>query len=673
MGTLFVLAAACADAERHYTNLGAAGAGGTSAGSAATAGISAIGGSTAGGGMGATAGAPTTGGATTFGGAGGDGGITSTGGATAGVSPTTGGTGVAGGATAGVSPTTGGTGVAGGTSGGSGTAGGSTGGVTAGGGAAVGGSVTTGGAGTVGGATSGGSAPVGGSNTAGGNPTTGGVPAGGSSVGGTSVGGTSAGGAHTGGTLTGGTATGGAPTGGTPTGGAAAGGTATGGALTGGTDTGGRSCAVQVTEKLIDNARGSLTASVGSDPPTPCTPTCSLDVVCGSSITLNAQPDTSTGTGFVGWDISVGTCSGRATPCSFPANADINITGAFSPYNRAFVTSVTSNGNLGGLAGANTVCQKLADSVGLPNAKEYVAFLSTDKVNAIDQLGTTARGWLRTDNRPFADSQANIQKGILWNPLVLTEGAKPAKVGDEVFTGSNGDGTALPRNNCVNWTDGSTVYTQMAGAIGGGSGYWLNFNQSDCTQVSPIYCFGTAYSIPLDPPPPTKGRRIFATTSGFLPTSAGVAAADKLCVDEATKFGICSGSSRCPFMAVLAQTSSNAKARFNYQDTSTPVVRLDNVVVANTSTNLWLSNLTAPISLRSDGSYTAAGDIMFTGATTPSAAGTKAGTCTDWTDPAPLAAAAVVGAPMMGTYWFNVAVRGDCSLASPIYCLEDIP
>jgi len=55
-----------------------------------------------------------------------------------------------------------------------------------------------------------------------------------------------------------------------------------------------------------------------------------------------------------------------------------------------FVTSKgPGNGaNLGGLAGADAYCQKLAEAAGVTGPKTWRAYLSTDEINAKDRIGS---------------------------------------------------------------------------------------------------------------------------------------------------------------------------------------------------------------------------------------------------------------------------------------------
>src|SRR5262245_55485496 len=84
--------------------------------------------------------------------------------------------------------------------------------------------------------------------------------------------------------------------------------------------------------------------------------------------------------------------------------------GANAGANVGFVRSGLTDGGIGGLAQADAICAQRAIEGSLPGT--YVAYLSTTTVNAIDRLAG-ARGWVRPDGQPFADTTADIAAGIV--------------------------------------------------------------------------------------------------------------------------------------------------------------------------------------------------------------------------------------------------------------------
>ena len=133
-----------------------------------------------------------------------------------------------------------------------------------------------------------------------------------------------------------------------------------------------------------------------------------------------------------------------------------------------FVTSAGSGtgGNLGGLEGADRICQNLAQAAG-QGARTWRAYLSTqgpNAVNARDRIGPgpwfNARGARIAQNVEELHSSANRMAVF----TVLDErgnqipgsGFSPNR--HDILTGSQADGRAYPAGadmTCANWTSSS--------------------------------------------------------------------------------------------------------------------------------------------------------------------------------------------------------------------------
>jgi hypothetical protein len=129
-----------------------------------------------------------------------------------------------------------------------------------------------------------------------------------------------------------------------------------------------------------------------------------------------------------------------------------------------FITSAGSGmgGDLGGLAGADKICQMLAQAAGA-GGKPWRAYLSTQgpgAVNARDRIGQgpwrNAKGVVVAQDVAELHGQNNINK-----ETALTEKGEVVKGrGDspnmhDILTGSRPDGTAFPAGEdrtCGNWT-----------------------------------------------------------------------------------------------------------------------------------------------------------------------------------------------------------------------------
>jgi hypothetical protein len=162
-----------------------------------------------------------------------------------------------------------------------------------------------------------------------------------------------------------------------------------------------------------------------------------------------------------------------------------------------FVTSVGigNGGDLGGLAGADAHCQRLAAAVG-GGGKTWRAYLSTQArpsepaVSARDRIGQGP--WYNSKRLPIAESQAELHGDTielarlgsnLFKQSALTEkGELVNGVGDtpnvhDVLTGSQTDGRAFTDGadrTCNNWTSSGAGAAQVGHSdrIGNGNTSW---------------------------------------------------------------------------------------------------------------------------------------------------------------------------------------------------------
>jgi len=189
-----------------------------------------------------------------------------------------------------------------------------------------------------------------------------------------------------------------------------------------------------------------------------------------------------------------------------------------------FVTSegVGKGADLGGLAGADAHCQKLAESVGA-GKKTWHAYLSTQAadgqpaVNARDRIG--AGPWFNTRGAVVARDVAHLHGDTLdaarvgnnlTRTTVFTEKNEPVKgAGDkpnehDIITGSQPDGRAFADaadHTCKNYTSSAADGSAQLGHFdrtGGGNSSWNAAHPSrGCGQANLVatggagllYCF----------------------------------------------------------------------------------------------------------------------------------------------------------------------------------------
>ena len=184
-----------------------------------------------------------------------------------------------------------------------------------------------------------------------------------------------------------------------------------------------------------------------------------------------------------------------------------------------FVTSQTSaTGNLGGLAGADATCQRLAAAVG--STRTWRAYLSVARdpsnnnqpADARDRIGGgpgyNAAGALVANN--VAELHARSGDAALF---VDERGARingqwtgsPTPVQHDVLTGTNANGTLMAGFTCADWTSASASDVAQVGhsdgfgvaqSTAGSNASWNSAHANlNCSDTAPrggsgrFYCF----------------------------------------------------------------------------------------------------------------------------------------------------------------------------------------
>ena len=217
-----------------------------------------------------------------------------------------------------------------------------------------------------------------------------------------------------------------------------------------------------------------------------CGADCVETVNYGTTFTLAAAPSTADATAsrFTGWSGSG--CSGTGG-CTVTLTADATVDAGFKLNpNIMFVTSTTSNGSLGGLAGADTACKDRAAAAGLPG--NYVAYLSTSTITAPSRVGA-ASGWVRTDRRVVMNSITQMHLGTLVNPPQLAEDMSDVSATFPfAWTGTSVAGTFLSSCGSTPW--GGPQGGTNVGRIDQTNSTVVNSMTTTCDVPHRLYCLG---------------------------------------------------------------------------------------------------------------------------------------------------------------------------------------
>jgi hypothetical protein len=343
---------------------------------------------------------------------------------------------------------------------------------------------------------------------------------------------------------------------------------------------------------------------------------CTADVDPGTAIALRGLA--TTGGWFRGWS---GPCGGR-TDCDFVADADVTVNAVFTPRpNRAFVTSTTTTGNIGGISGADAICNNRAMEANLGGS--FVAYISKATMDIRDRIAGS-RGWVRVDGAPVADLPGDFETGPLIYPIRLDENG--ADVGPaEIYTATRG-GTFYGQS-CLDWMSADPLENGHAASASWTSILAIESFQVDCDESKRLLCLETGQNVPVAASPHPTGRLGFVTRNDWTP-GGGVASADAACMAEATSIGR-SGT----FLAMVATSTESASDRMNLD--GEPWMRLDGVRYSDdVATTFTATDLDVPFEIDSAGQRV---DVtVFSGAHVPTDVAQLGENCSDWTSTDPM-------------------------------------
>jgi hypothetical protein len=158
---------------------------------------------------------------------------------------------------------------------------------------------------------------------------------------------------------------------------------------------------------------------------------------------------------------------------------------------RVFTTSTTHTGKLGGLAGADTICQNLASAAGLSGT--YRAWLSDSTGSPSTRFVRSTGPYQRVDGVTVANDWASLTSGTLLAPLIITEqgNAVPDDATKLIWTCTAATGVEFSGADCEDWTSEQPIV--MGGFVGQAdvvTPAWSGDNAyHSCNGDLRLYCF----------------------------------------------------------------------------------------------------------------------------------------------------------------------------------------
>jgi len=157
---------------------------------------------------------------------------------------------------------------------------------------------------------------------------------------------------------------------------------------------------------------------------------------------------------------------------------------------RVFLSSTTHDGNLGGLSGADAICQGLAGSASLPGT--YRAWLSDGAQSPSTRFSQSSGPYQLLNGVTIATSWNDLTDGTLAAPITLAEnGATFDDPALRSWTNTLANGTAggVLNENCAGWTSGANGSDGDEGQVTSTSDNWTDFATGTCNNLFHLYCF----------------------------------------------------------------------------------------------------------------------------------------------------------------------------------------
>jgi trimeric autotransporter adhesin len=324
---------------------------------------------------------------------------------------------------------------------------------------------------------------------------------------------------------------------------------------------------------------------------------------------------------------------------------------AGSLFNVVFLSSATYTGNLGGIDGANNLCQGLAGNrwPGL----QFIALLSDGSAYSAVALLQGSRGWIRPDGVAVADEATTFAAQAILNPIDIDENQR--RVPDaKVWSGYQAF-MAPSSLSCAGFSA-----TGAVGAYGNVSlqaGSFASGN-AGCIEAFHLVCISKGRNTPLPTLAPI-GPRVFLSASTFAPgPGLSRANADTICQSEADNAGLKNIlDAPAKFRALLPTTGTRAidvtpqASAQHFRIDGSPVGPLSTFPLRTFISQRATGVIDGPRTVWTGGSFTSVGVT----------------TCGNWSINTNLA---VVGTSQSSSFQSADSTSLNCGTAANVYCVE---
>ena len=157
-----------------------------------------------------------------------------------------------------------------------------------------------------------------------------------------------------------------------------------------------------------------------------------------------------------------------------------------------FITSVSFNGNLGGLTGADDKCQAQADGpASVVPSGTYLAWLSDGTDSPDTRFTKSAHPYILPNGTKIAEDFTDLTDGSILHGIDIDTTGEPVGL-KEFWTGTNADGTTASQSvTCTGWNADPLPYDRgMHGQTNLTTSSWSTMHSNHvCRKSSRLLCF----------------------------------------------------------------------------------------------------------------------------------------------------------------------------------------
>ena len=155
-----------------------------------------------------------------------------------------------------------------------------------------------------------------------------------------------------------------------------------------------------------------------------------------------------------------------------------------------FVTSVSFNGNLGWLTGADAKCQAQADGpASIVPSGTYLAWLSDGTDSPDTRFAKSSHPYLLPDGTKIAEDYSDLTDGSILHPINIDPTGQ--RLGVQLFwAATKADGrTAQSFLTCAGWTNSTGKFRGALGGTAKTSTLWSERSMERCGLTARLACF----------------------------------------------------------------------------------------------------------------------------------------------------------------------------------------